>query len=252
MTKTKRARQGGTPNLAPTPHQSTINKESKQMLTRNKKLSKSLHKQSTQLAHPTWKSFGDNSVFGLEMSIAKNPDLHWPSQPLPLFTWLCANRLYDDLYKALDHYCKLFPLRSDGGMPSIWASPPPSGAGNTVGIIFGRDASNQLRVIGTNFMSDPARSVNSPNPSLFQEFDSVSNSSLQQSRLIEIEINARMTVVDFEMAKKIEEQAFEFRVMPVYIMAIDGDNTYLGIGLAKAYPQIRPSDMDREFAGEIL
>ena len=251
-TKTKRARQGYSPSLAPIPHKSKINKELNSMLTKKQSVSKASSKNSQNNLQPSWKSFGDNSQFGHEIAIAANPDIYLPSQPIPLFTWLRQNKLNADLYIALDTLCPLFPLTAYGDIPSIWVSPPPSGASNTVGIIFGRDNLNQLRVIGTNFMSDPANSINSPTPSLFEAFDLLSNNSLQQSRLIENEISSRMTDEEFETAKEIEEQAFVFRVMPVYLMAIDGDSTYIAIGLAKAYPLCRPSNMNIEFAGEIL
>jgi hypothetical protein len=252
MQKIKRARKGCSPSLAPIPHKSKINKELNSMLPKNQNVSKTRFKNSQNNLQPSWMSFGDNSQFGNEIAIAANPDVYLPSQPIPLFTWLRQNKLNADLYKALDMLCPLFPLTAYGDIPSIWASPPPSGASNTVGVIFGRDNLNQLRIIGTNFMSDPANSINSPTLSLFEAFDLLSNNSLQQSRLIENEISSRMTDEEFDAAKEIEEQAFAFRVMPVYLMAIDGDNTYLAMGLAKAYPLTRTSNMNIEFAGEIL
>lgn len=250
--KTKRARQGGNPNLALIPNQSTINKESFHMLSRNTKLSKvqsAAQKKTTQLS---WEDFGDNSVFGYEIGIAADPSCHSFLPPNPLFSWLLANKLDGLLFKSLDRFCPLFGLYAYYGEPSLWFSPPPSGADNTVGIIIGRDSSGHIRAIGTNLMSDPTRSINTSTNCVFTKYDSLAGNSLGQSRLIENEISARMTAGNIERAKEIENEAFKFRTMAVYILVIDGDNSYLGMDVAIAAPSHRPSDMSYEFVGEII
>ena len=200
----------------------------------------------------SWGSHRENSVFGYEASIAEDTSCHEFFKPNPLFIWLEANHLNDSLFKALDKFCPLYPLVSYYGQPSIWLSPPPSGAGNTVGIIIGRDSSNRLRIIGSNFINNPAGSINVPTKSFFDTYDSLGGSSLAISRLIENEISSRMTEDNFKRAKEIEDEAFKFRTMPIYILVIDDGSTYLGMDVALVTASRRPSDMSYEYAGEII
>jgi hypothetical protein len=250
--KTKRARQGGNPNLAPTPNQFAINKESCTMVTKNTATIKRATNGQANKTITSWSSHGKNSVFGYEMSIAADPTCHGFLPPNPLFTWLKVNNLNNHLYKALDLLCPLFPVNCYPDQPSIWLSPPPSGAGNSVGIIIVRDNHNCLKMYGTNFMSDPTRAVNTPNPHLLNALNLMAGNSMGTSRLIEDEISAQMTSGNYERAKEIESEAFKFRTMSVYILVIDGAKTYMGMDVAIATAARRPSDMSYEFAGEIV
>lgn len=239
--KLNRARQGCNPNLALTPHQANTNKELTAMLPKNKYLSK---------ASP-WITDRNNSVFGYEMSIAEDPSCHWFSKPHPLFHWLNENNLNSSLFDALAKLSPLHPVVSYNGHTSLWLSPPPSGSGNAVGIIIGRDKSNKLRIIGTNIMNCPAGSVNTPNACVFEAFDSLEGNALSIYRLIENEISSRMTPEEVAISKVIEHEAYKYRTMPIYILAIDGDKSYFGIDTAVVSGDY-PSDMSYEFAGEIL
>jgi len=239
--KSKRARQGCNPNLALTPHQANTNKEFNAMLPKNIRLSK---------ASP-WITHRNNSVFGYEMGIAEDLSCHWLSKPHPLFQWLNENNLNNTLFDVLAKLSPLHPVVSYNGHTSLWLSPPPSGAGNVIGIIIGRDKSNQLRIIGTNFMNSPGGSINTPNACVFEAFDALDGNTLSIYRLIENEISSRMTSEDLEISKVIEHEAYKYRTMPIYILAIDGDKSYFGIDTAVVTGDY-PSDLSYEFAGEIL
>lgn len=222
------------------------------MVTKNTATIKRSSSGQSNAAATSWSSHGENSVFGYEMSIAADPTCHGFLPPNPLFTWLKVNKLNDSLYKTLDQLCPLFPVNCYPDQPSIWLSPPPSGAGNSVGIIIGRDINNRLKIFGTNFMSDPTRALNTPNPHLFGALDLMAGNSLGISRLIEDEIGAQMTRENYERAKEIENEAFKFRTMSVYILVIDGAKTFMGMDVALATAARRPSNMSYEFAGEIV
>ena len=222
------------------------------MVTRNTKISKVASKNKQTNLNLSWESLGDNSVFGHEMSIAADPSCHGFFPPNPLFTWLQANKQEALLFKALDRLCSLFPLVGDNNLPSLYLSPPPSGANNTVGIVIGRDANGAIRAAGTNIMSNPARSINTTSPDFFSTYDAMAENTLSQSRLIENEISSRMTDGNLERSKEIEDEAFKFRTMPIYILVIDGEHSLIGMDVALAYPSRRPTNLSREFTGEIL
>jgi len=222
------------------------------MVTRNSKISKAASAITQTNIHPSWASLGDNSVFGYEMSIAADPSCHGFLPPNPLFTWLQANKQEALLFKALDCFCPLFPIVSDRILPSLYLSPPPSGANNTVGIVIGRDANGVIRAVGTNIMSNPVRSINTPGSDFFSAYDASAGNSLIQSRLIENEISSRMTSSNLKRSKEVEDEAFKFRTMPIYILVIEGEHSLIGMDVAVAYPSRRPTNLSREFLGEIL
>jgi hypothetical protein len=248
--KTERARQGGSPSLAPTPNQSNIKKELTAMVSINSKLSKVVSNTSTATQPSPWITRKEDSVFGYEMSIAEDPSCHTFIKPNPLFVWLNANKLNTALFDVLAKLCPLYPVVSNRGHTSIWLSPPPSGSGNTVGIIIGRDKSNQLRIIGTNFMNCPASSINSPSECVFEAFDALGDSALAIYRLIENEISARMTSNELKISEQIEEEAYKYRTMSIYLLVIDGENSYFAIDTALVLGD-HPSDMSFEYAGEL-
>lgn len=250
--KRKRARQGCHPNLAPTPNKSTISKESIAMLPKNSGVSKATRKNCVSTKQSPWITHRDNSVFGLEMRIAEEANYSNIPEPNPLFVWLNENNLNSDLFKALDKLCPLHPVVSYNGNTSLWLSPPPSGSGNTVGIIIGKDISGQLRIIGTNFMNNPDRRFTcKPSKNIFEDFDAIFNSPLSIYNLIENEINSRMTSEVVAISKIIEREAFKYRTMPIYILLIDGDKSYFAIDTAVVSGDY-PSDMSYEFAGEVV
>lgn len=249
--KTKRARQGCSPSLAPTPNQSVIKKELAIMVSTNSQLSKVVRSKDKSRNSSPWITHRNNSVFGYEMGIAEDPSCHWFSKPHPLFHWLNENNLNSALFDVLAKLSPLHPVVSYNGHTSLWLSPPPSGSGNAVGIIIGRDKSNQVRIIGTNFMNCPAGSINTPNACVFEAFDALAGNTLAIYRLIENEISSRMTSEEVGISKVIEHEAYKYRTMPIYILAIDGDKSYFGIDTAVVSGD-HPSDMSYEFAGEIL
>lgn len=249
--KTKRARQGGSPNLALTPYKSNINKELILMVSTNRKLGKTSHRKTSVKTLSPWKTHRNNSIFGYEMSIAEDQSCHQYLTPDPLFTWLNANKLNSVLFDVLEKLCPLYPVVSYYNQTSMWFAPPPSGSGNTVGIIIGRDKSNRLRIIGTNFMNRPGRSTNTPHECVFEAFDTHTGNALAIYKLIQNEISARMTSVEVATSKIIGHEAYKYRTMPIYILVIDGDRSYFAIDTAVISGDY-PSDMSYEFAGEIL
>ena len=220
------------------------------MLSINTALGKVPRKKNLVTTVSPWITHRDNSVFGYEMSIVEDPSCQEFLKSDPLFMWLDANKLNSSLFDVLAKLCPLHPVNSYYGQTSLWLSPPPSGSCNTVGIIIGKDATNCIRIIGTNFMNNPARSINKPNQSVFEVYDSLGNNSSEISQLIENEISSRMTSHELKISKIIEDEAYKYRTMPVYILVIDGIKSYFAIEVALVTGDY-PSDMSYEFAGEI-
>lgn len=238
--KTKRASQGCNAKLAPTRGQII-----------NKILGKAHRFQEVTMPISPWVTHRNNSIFGYEMSIVEDLSCHQYLYPNPLFSWLDANKLNNVLFDVLAKLCPLHPVVSYYGQPSLWLAPPPSGSGNTVGIIIGRDKSNRLRIIGTNFMNNPTRSFNRPSECVFESFDSLGGQVLAIYRLIENEIGARMTLDEVNISELIESEAYKYRTMAIYILVIDENKSYFGIETAVVTGDY-PSDMTYEFAGELL
>lgn len=222
------------------------------MLANKINLSKSVqHSGEANKTSSPWTTHRNNSVFGYEMSLVEDRSSHWPLIPDPLFNWLDKNNLTKTLLGVLEKLCPLHPVVSYKGYVSLWLSPPPSGAGNTVGIIIGRDKSSRLRIIGTNFMNNPTKLSNRPSECVFEAFDALGGQELAIYRLITNEIGARMTSEEVKISNIIEREACKYRTMPIYILVIDGDKSYFGIDTAVVTGDY-PSDMSYEFAGELL
>lgn len=248
--QTKRARQGCSPHPAHLPHKFGLNKELIVMLHINSQSGKTASSSSNNNQSP-WITQRERHIFGYELSIAEDHTCHSFMKPHPLFAWIHANKLNATLFDVLAKLCPLHPVISYRGQTALWLSNPPSGSGNTVGIIIGRDKSNRLRIIGTNFMNSPTRSSARPTQCIFDAYDSLSDNDLKIYRLIENEISARMTSNEIKIAAAIEHEAFKYRTMPIYILVIDGEHSYLAIDTAMVSGNY-PSDMSYEFAGELV
>jgi hypothetical protein len=250
--KTNRAKQDGNPGLALTNSSNiTRSKEAICMLANKIDLNKSAQRLgSPQKTTSPWITHRNNNVFGYEMSIVEDPICRSFSTPHPLFIWLDANKLNSVLFDVLAKLCPLHPVVSYKGYVSLWLSPPPSGSDNAVGIIIGRDKSKHLRIIGTNFMAKPTGS-NRPSECVFEAFDALDGNPLAIYRLITNEIHARMTSEEVKISRIIENEAYKYRTMPIYILVIDGEKSYFGIDTAVVTGDY-PSDMSYEFAGELL
>jgi hypothetical protein len=251
-TKLKRARQGGNPNLALTnPSNITRNKEAINMLANNSNLSKlTRHQRSTQKSSSPWIAHQTGSIFGYELSIAKDQSVHDYWKPDPLFLWVHSNNVEDILFRALIKLAPLHPVVSYQGDTSVWVSPPPSGSGNTVGIIIGKDKFGTIRLIGTNLMSTPGNSSGLPEQNIFDSFDLIEY-ELAKSIFIQKQIGLRMTSDEVCNSRIIEREARKYRTMAIYILAITDGGNLFAIDTA-AVDGNYPSDMSKEFAGKIL
>jgi hypothetical protein len=251
-TKIKRARKGANPNLALTnPSNMTRNKEALYMLANNSNLSKlTCHQRSNQKSSSPWITHQTGSTFGYELSIAKDHSVHEYWKPDPFFSWIHANNAEDILFRALIKLAPLHPVVSYQGDTSIWVSPPPSGSGNTVGIIIGKDKLGTIRLIGTNLMSTPNNSSGLPEPNIFSSFNLIKN-GLDKSFFIQKQIGLRMTSDEVINSKVVDREARKYRTMAIYVLAIADDANYFAIDTAVVDGNY-PSDMRKEFVGEIL
>jgi len=251
-TKIKRARQGGNPNLALTnPSNMTRNKEAFYMLANNSNLSKlARHQRSNQKSSSPWITHQAGSIFGYELSIAKDQSVHDYWKPDPFFSWIHANNAEDILFRALIKLAPLHPVVSYQGDTSIWVSPPPSGSGNTVGIIIGKDKLGGIRLIGSNLISTPDNSRGLPDENIFDSF-ALKEYWRDKNNFIQEQIGLRMTSDEARISIVVEKEAQKYRTMAIYILAITDSGNYFAIDTAVVDGNY-PSDMSNEFVGEIL
>ena len=98
-----------------------------------------------------------SNIFSDEISLVEDPIPGIGNRPMEVFEWICKNNAKDLLFKSLAELVPLFPVYSYHGEISSWLSPPPSGSGNAVFIIIGKDTRGQVRSIGGNYFNSDVK-----------------------------------------------------------------------------------------------
>ena len=99
-------------------------------------------------------------------------------------------------------------------------------------------------------MSTPGNSRGLPEQNIFESFDLI-NHEYSKSIFIQKQIGLRMTSDEVGKSRVIEREARKYRTMAIDILAITDGGNLFAIDTA-AVDGNYPSDMSREFAGEIL
>jgi len=170
--------------------------------------------------------------------------------PHELFVWILKNKGQEHLFRSLDRLAPLFPVIAYHGHVALWTSPPPSGQGNVVGIIMGRDKTNTLRFVGSNYLTEPERSSHrSPTANeFFEEYDR--GGRLARERLVYDTICASISTTHVGEQDFWSRVCRAFMTMPVYLVALTNEKNLLGIGPA-AVEGVKPADFSYELLGEI-
>lgn len=100
-----------------------------------------------------WLDHKFSNIFLDEISLVEDPIPGLENKPMEAFDWISKNNAKDLLFKSLAELVPLFPVLSYHGEVSSWLSPPPSGSGNAVFVVIGKDKHGQLRSIGGNYFN---------------------------------------------------------------------------------------------------
>ena len=103
-----------------------------------------------------WLDHNFENLFLNELSFAEDPISGSQNKPLEVFEWIHQNKAKTLLFKSLAELAPLFPLHSFHNEISCWASSNPSGYGNAVFIIIGKDPAGKLRAVGGNYFNSDA------------------------------------------------------------------------------------------------
>lgn len=155
----------------------------------------------------------------LERTCDADPDVR--NKAHPLFAWIAAQRAEARLQNALAEFAPLKPVPGLEGKPDHWRSPPPSGAGNHVGIVMGLDSKGAPFCVATNIMSRPDETVTATPADFLMTFN-LANSTADQARLIHQTISSvASNGKHFEQVDRVCKEGHRYRTMAIFVVIID-------------------------------
>jgi len=172
-------------------------------------------------------------------------------EPLPGFKWIQDNNGVDLFFMGLTKLAPLVATPGYKGGVSSWTAPPPSGAGNCIYMVMGRDVAGRVRLVGGNYFSEPQTGKKSPwcSHAFFSLFDSASE--LQQQHLVNAVITSSICTDNLKMLMDVSRMCEFFYTMPIYLLVIDAPYMHLHAGPAVVRGS-KHSDLSYEYFGEII
>lgn len=171
-------------------------------------------------------------------------------KPFPAYVWINRNGGTQLLFKALTKFAPLFPVAGYCDKVCSWASPPPWGSRNVVCLVFGKDITGRLRLVGGNRFTTPRRteSLRLSASEFFTQYDS--SAPDKQNHLVFETVCRSMTRADADDASRWELACEAFHAMPIYITVLTGNASLFAVGPASVEGD-RPADYSFESFGEI-
>ena len=197
-----------------------------------------------------WQDPSLENLFRTELSFVSDPIDLPMYKSLTAFQWIHKTKTAGLLFRGLTKFAPLYPVISYKGEISSWLSPPPSGSGNTVLLILGKDRKCKARLVGTNYLNMPQCNNNFTAINFFEDYDRATSRTEKESLIYNM-ISSQMTLDDLRNAKQVTYQAEVVRTMPIALLVLDGEKSYMAFSPAVVYGNY-PSDMSLEFMGEIL
>ena len=197
-----------------------------------------------------WLDSTCNNLYRRELVLAEE-NLGFPGfKPAPLYAWIHASGASDHFFKGLAKLAPLFPVVGYNNVVSSWVSPPPSGQGNVVMVVMGRDANNKVRLVGSNFLNlprEPARHLLSA-PDFFTKYDT--SSRYEQRNLVRDAIASGQATFDSDIVRELERYCEFFHAMPIYITLLEDGGNLFACGPA-VVEGLAPADFAYEVFGEV-
>jgi hypothetical protein len=171
-------------------------------------------------------------------------------KPIELYCWIHQHKGEELFFKGLTRLAPMFPVVAYHGQVAVWISPPPSGLGNAIYLVMGHDRNGQLRLVGGNHFTEPARQSGSPvsSEAFFALYDQASQHD--QSQLIEDTVQASIQPHDKGLLLDIRRECEHFHTMAIYITVLTDSGSLFHAGKA-VIEGVRPADFSYEYLGEI-
>jgi hypothetical protein len=197
-----------------------------------------------------WEDASLENPIRTELSLANDPIDLPIYKSRPEFQWIDKYNAGDLLFKGLTKFAPLYPVIAYKGEISSWLSPPPSGSGNTVLLILGKNKKGMVRLVGTNYLNMPQCNNNFTAINFFEDYDKATSRTEKESLIYNM-ISSQMTWDDLRIAKQVTHQAEVVRTMPIALLVLDGEKSYMAFSPAVVCGNY-PSNMSLEFMGEVL
>ena len=198
-----------------------------------------------------WLDHRNHNLFLDEISFVEDPvpDLY----PLnETFVWICKNKAKGLLFKALAEFAPLFPVYSYHNEISTWLSPSPSGVGNAVFIVIGKDRSGKLRAAGGNYFNSNFKGCfidDRSTDDFWNDYDKC-ESQTEKYHLIDDVISFHQKSYNKRDISKTEFIADLVCTMPIYLLVLDNKNGHMAITPA-VIKGCDPADFSYEKIGEV-
>jgi hypothetical protein len=197
-----------------------------------------------------WQDPSLENLFRTELSLVSDPIDLPMYKSLTAFQWIHKTKTAGLLFRGLTKFAPLYPVNAYKGEISSWLSPPPSGSGNTVLLIIGKDQKGKARLVGTNYLNMPQCNNNFTVINFFEDYDKATSRTKKESLIYNM-ISSQMTLDDLRNAKQVTFQAEVVRTMPIALLVLDVTKSYMAFSPAVVCGN-HPSDMSLEFLGEVL
>ena len=199
-----------------------------------------------------WLDHRNHNLFLDEISFVEDPvpDLYQPNET---FVWICKNKAKGLLFKALAEFAPLFPVYSYHNEISTWLSPPPSGVGNAVFIVIGKDRSGKLRAAGGNYFNNNFKGCfidDRCTDNFWNDYDKC-KSQTEKYHLIDDVISFHQKSSNKRDISETEFIADLVCTMPIYLLVLENNNGHMAITPA-VVKGCDPADFSYEKLVEIV
>ena len=211
--------------------------------------------QSIRSIRPTepspWLDPALTNNFRHEIELALQKSTYPSLIPDPLFAWIVANGAEPLLYTGFTKFAPLLPTYGYNNEVSLWTAPPLSGASNAICLIMGKDSNGKVRLTGGNYFSTPKEGAfeKISSPDFFAQLDSLSSDS-EKISLVTDTFSKSFSEGDGEWIHQVESQCMSFYTMPIYLLVLDGEKTYLR-GAPAVVEGMKHTDFSLECFGEV-
>lgn len=171
-------------------------------------------------------------------------------KPIELYCWIHQHKGEKLFFNGLAKFAPMFPMLAYQGQVAVWTSPPPSGHGNAIYLVMGHDRSGQLRLVGGNYFTLPARQSGSPfsSEAFFAQYDQASQHD--QFQLVKDTVQASIQPHHKGLLLNIRRECEHFHTMAIYITVLTDSGNLFHAGKA-VIEGVKPADFSYEYLGEV-
>ena len=199
-----------------------------------------------------WLDARYDNLFRREMTLAAEHSEFPGFEPEPAYVWLQNNGAEAHLYKAFAKLAPLFPVNSYRGQVSAWVSPPPSGGGNRICLVVGKDTTGKTRIVGGNYFHSLNMHLESciHGTDFFTAYDA--GNTLSKYELVRKATANWCVKLPFADTNNLELCCELANAMPIYITVLDDESGKSLFAYGPALVDgLRPADFAHEYFGEI-